>query len=414
MATQSLRQEAALRDAWLQQRLDEVVPRIMERAGIDAWVLVAREYNEDPVVATMLPQTWLSARRRTILVFTDRGSSRAAVTRYPVGDLFPGIWDPEARPDQWAALAEHLERADPASIAVDLSSTFALADGLSATEHQALAAALPDRLRSRLVGGESLAIGWLETRTAAEAEAYREACAAAHRFLGEALSGEAVEPGVTTTADLEWWLRERVREAGLSVWFHPAATVQRPGSPPRGSFSAQPAPEVILPGDLVHIDFGIVYLGLHTDQQQHAYVLGPGEQEAPGGLRAALAAGNTVQDLLLAEFRVGRTGNEVLAAARAAADAAALRCRIYSHPIGYHGHGAGPSIGLWDAQDGVPGAGDYPVYPDTAYSIELGVDVDVEEWDGATVSIMLEEDAFFDGERITWMDGRQTALHVIG
>ncbi len=405
------RREAAVRDHLLHERLDQVVPLVMERAGIDAWVLVAREYNEDPVAATMLPATWLSARRRTVLVFTDRGRTRAAVTRYAVGDAFPGVWDPDAQPDQWSALVEYLERCDPATIALNRSSTFALADGLSAAEYESLAAALPERLRSRLVAGEPLALGWLETRTPAELEHHREACRIGHGMLAAALSREAIEPGDTTTEGLEWWLRERVGNAGLAAWFHPAVSVQRPGERRRASFAAHPEPEVIAPGDLVHIDFGLVHCGLHTDQQQHGYVLRPGEQDAPAGLHRAVADGNRLQDLVLAEFGTGRTGNEILASARSAAAAAGLRCRIYSHPIGLHGHGAGPTIGLWDAQDGVPGAGDYPVHPRTAYSIELGVEVDVPGW--GDVSIMLEEEAFFDGERIRWMDGRQTTLHLI-
>jgi Xaa-Pro aminopeptidase len=408
-----LRDAAAAWDTELTRRLDDIVPRIMERAGIDAWVLVAREYNEDPVLATMLPATWMSVRRRTMLVFTDRGRSRAAVTRYAVGEAFPAVWDPEAQPDQWAALVEHVERADPAAIAVNRSSVFALADGLSSSEYDALMTALGDSLRGRVVSGEALAVGWLETRSEGEVARYRDACATGHRLLAAGLSGEAIEPGTTTTADLEWWFREQARAAGLGVWFQPTVSVQRAGGRVHTSFAAPPEPEPIVFGDLVHVDFGIVYQGLHTDQQQHAYVLRPGEHEAPAGLCAALAAGNTLQDLLAAEVRSGRTGNEILAAARVAAEAAGLRCRIYSHPIGYHGHGAGPTIGLWDSQDGVPGTGDYPVQPDTAYSIELGVDCEVAEWGGATVSIMLEEEAFFDGERISWIDGRQTRLHLV-
>jgi Xaa-Pro aminopeptidase len=410
----TLRDEAALRDAWLRNRLDVIVPRLMEREGIDAWVLAAREYNEDPVVETMLPATWMAARRRTILLFTDRGGTRAAVSRYAVGDAFPAVWDPDSEPDQWGAVAALLDAADPASIAVNRSPGCALADGMSAAEYDALTTALPGRLRERLVPGESLAIGWLETRSPGEMERYPEACRIGHDIIAEGLSSSVISPGSTTTEDLEWWFRERVRALGLVVWFQPTVSVQRPGGDARSDFSDHPEPVVIEAGDLIHLDFGIVYLGLHTDQQQHAYVLRPGETAPPAGLQAALRIGNGLQDLLLAEFAPGRTGNEILASVRAAAIDAGIRPRIYSHPIGFHGHAAGPTIGLWDSQDGVPGAGDYPVHPDTAYSIELGVRVDVPEWGGQTVSIMLEEEAFFDGREIDWIAGRQEELLLVG
>jgi Xaa-Pro aminopeptidase len=406
-----LRDEAARRDAWLTERLERLVPMLMEREGIDAWVVAGREYNEDPVLETMLPATWLNARRRTVLVFTDRGRRRMAVARYAVEDLFPSVWDPDEEPDQWAAVARVLAEADPATIGVNVSPGTALADGLTASEMDGLGHALGSELLGRVVSAERLAVGWLETRIPAEVEALSEACSIAHGLLGRALSREVVDPGATSTDDVVWWLRERVREAGLTSWFHPTVSVQRAGGVPRTSFSSVPEPVVIRPGDLVHIDFGLVHLGMHTDQQQHAYVLRPGETSAPEGLVEALAAANRVQDLLLDAFVVGRSGNEVLAAALAAARGEGLRPRIYTHPIGLHGHAAGPTIGLWDRQEGVAGAGDLPLHPDTAYSIELQAVSAVAGWGDAAV--MLEEEAYLDATGIRWLDGRQTEYHLI-
>lgn len=208
---------------------------------------------------------------------------------------------------------------------------------------------------------------------------------------------------------MEWWLREESRNAGYETWFHPSVSTQRRGS----GLSSATDDETIRRGDLVHIDFGIEYLGLHTDQQQHAYVLHAGEHDAPPSLIEGISAGNRLQDIVMGHFRTGTTGNEILRAARAEALGEHLRPAIYSHPIGLHGHGAGPTIGLWDQQEGVPGPGDYPVRPDTAYSIELSVEVDVAEWGGQTARIMLEEDAAFDGSTMTFLDGRQQQLWII-
>ena len=412
-----MRKRAQLHDRWLGNRLDSVVPMLMRREGIDCWVLVAREYNEDPVVETMLPAKWLRARRRTILVFHDAGSDpgvqRYAVARYAVGELFPGAWDKAEEPDQWKCLAELLAELDPSRIALNVSEDFALADGMAHSEHESLVGALSPALRTRIVSGQALALGWLETRTEMELAVYPEICEIAHIIISEGY--ESVRPGVTTTADLEWWYRERVAELKLDTWFHPSASVQRhEAGEHSGSFASRPDDLVILPGDLVHIDFGITNLGLNTDTQQHAYVLRPGETRAPEGLRKAMRVGNRLQDILMENFVRGRTGNEILHATIERAREEGIEPTIYTHPLGFHGHGAGPTIGLWDQQGGVPGKGDYPLYERTAHSIELNAAVSIPSWDDQIVRIMLEEDAYFDGERTTFLDGRQEELILIG
>lgn len=413
-----MRERATVIDTWLMERLETVVPALMRRNGIDMWIVSAREYNEDPVIRSMLPATWIAARRRTVLVFFDHGGEkgveRLAVSRYDVGAFFPGAWNPELEPDQMKRLAEIISIAKPDKIALNRSTTFGLADGLTATEYDALMAAIPETYRDRIVSGENLAVGWLETRTAAEMEVYPMICRIAHRIIQEGLSEQVIQPGITTTSDVEWWYRERIRDLGLVTWFHPSVSVQRADdAPPRSSFSSKPDEEVIRPGDLVHVDFGITYLRLNTDTQQHAYVLKPGELAAPPGLVAALKTGNRLQDILTSHFATGRTGNEILQATREQALREEIVPSIYTHPIGFQGHGAGPTIGLWDQQDGVPGKGDYPMYPNTAYSIELNARVAIPEWGNKEIRIMLEEDAFFDGTSTRYIDGRQTELWLI-
>ena len=197
--------------------------------------------------------------------------------------------------------------------------------------------------------------------------------------------------------------------------FHlpPELIAQHPAPERSAGFSARQGEQVIQPGDLLHVDFGITYLGLNTDTQQHAYVLRAGETQARDELIAALARGNRLQEILTAEFKTGRTGNEILLAALEQARRESISATIYTHPLGYHGHAAGPTIGMWDQQQGVPGTGDYPLYPDTAYSIELYAETRIDAWQ-RTVRIKLEEDAFFDGKAMRYIDGRQTALHLIG
>ncbi|MEZ4647369.1 MAG: M24 family metallopeptidase [Candidatus Eisenbacteria bacterium] len=411
-----LREQAALRNSWLERRLATVLPALMDRAGIDLWVLVAREYDEDPVLRTMLPAEWLSARRRTLLLLhrTPQGVDAIAVSRYPVGRSFRSVWTPETEPDQWARFAECVSACDPSRIGIDTSPRFAHADGISATERDRLLAALPDPYRGRVVSAEVLAVGWLETRIPEEMEIYPGLVRLGREIIHAGFGPEALSPGTTTTEDLVWWYRERIQSLGLVAWFQPTVEVQRPA--PRVSAeigTRTDGGEVILPGDLVHVDLGVVYAGLHTDTQQHAYVLRDGETSAPPGLEAAMRRCNRVQDLLVAELRPGRSGNDVLAAARAACAKEGLDATLYSHPLGVHGHAAGATIGLWDQQGGVAGSGDYPVHPQTVWSIELNVRADVPEWAGQSVRIMLEEDAHLGADGVVFLDGRQESLALV-
>ncbi|MDX1570282.1 MAG: M24 family metallopeptidase [Xanthomonadales bacterium] len=415
----SMRERAAVIDRWTNERIQSVLPDLMRRAEIDFWLIISREYNEDPVIKTLLPATWQSARRRTILAVHDPGGEEPletlAIARYAVGDAFEKTWDKEQEPDQWARLVELIEERDPDTIGINISENFALADGLASTEHRLLLENLPERYHPRLRSAEALAIGWLETRTPSEMEIYPQVVRIAHEIIAEGFSEAVIQPGVTTTDDVAWWYRDRIRERGLTAWFHPSVSIQRADTPTAdfiAAFSSGEGENVIRPGDLLHVDFGITYLRLNTDTQQHAYVLRPGEVDAPQELKAALATANRLQDILTAAFKPGRTGNEILAATLSQAEKEGIAAHVYSHPIGYHGHGAGPPIGLWDQQDGVPGRGDYPLYPNTAHSIELNVRSQIDSW-GREIRIMLEEDAFFDGETVRYIDGRQTALMLI-
>jgi len=412
-----LRERAEVIDAWRGERLERLAPGLMRESGIDLWVLIAREYDEDPVLETMLPATWLSARRRTILVLHDPGEGapleRLAVARYNVGDHFESAWDPEEQPDQWARLAKIIEERDPRRLGINVSETFGHADGLAHTQHGALMAALPERYRERVVSAETLAVRWLETRLPEELDAYASICRIAHEIMAEALSERVIQPGVTTTEDVEWWCRERAQALGLRTWFHPTVSVQRREGGRDFIEMFDGDDEVIRRGDLVHLDFGITYLRLNSDTQQMAYVLRRGETAPPEGLRRAFAIGNEMQDVLTERFAEGRTGNETLRAALEEAGSRGIDAMVYTHPIGSHGHGAGPAIGMWDRQGGVPGSGDSPIRDRTAFSIELSVTAPVPEWDGQRVRIMLEENAAFEDGRVRYLDGRQRELHVV-
>ena len=338
-----------------------------------------------------------------------------AVARYDVGDLFKKAWDAEQQPDQWQALRELLQSKNPQRIGINQSENFGHADGMVATELATLQQKLGSELSTKIVSAEKLAVGWLETRSALELEQYPQLTQMGHQLIRRAFSNEVITPGKTTTEDVVWWLRQQSTELGLPVWFHPTVSLQRASSGKFDqikAFSAAKTDNLILPGDLLHVDFGLTYLRQNSDQQQHAYVLRPGETQAPTYLVEALAKGNRLQDILTSNFKTGRSGNELLQLSLQQAKAEQLAATIYSHPLGHHGHGAGPTIGMWDAQQGVAGSGDYPLTANTAYSIELNVAVDIPQW-GNSIRIMLEEDGYFDGKQFQYFSGRQTELHLI-
>jgi Xaa-Pro aminopeptidase len=407
-----MRERALIHNAWLKERLDTVVPALMRENGIDMWVLIARENLEDPVVATMLDGESMLARRRTILVFFDPGEGkpleRLTVSRYDLGEFFKSVWQPEKQPDQWKRLGEVIAERNPKRIAINASALTQFADGMTLSQYEGFIASLPKEMRGRVTRSDNLAVGWLETRIPAEMKRYPEIVRLAHAIIAEGLSEKVITPGVTTTDDVVWWFRDRIAELRVTPWFQPSVAITR-----QGEERSLDGDSVIQKGDMLWTDFGIVYLGLHTDTQHLGYVLKDGETDVPAGLKAGLAANNQVQDALTSSFRTGDSGNVILARARQKALAQGLKPSIYSHPIGFHGHAAGASIGFWDNQEADP-RGEYRLRPNTAWSIELSATAPVPEWGGQMVSFKSEEDAFYDGSTVRYIDGRQSKFHLVG
>jgi hypothetical protein len=431
----TLREQAALQQSWLKQRLDSVLPALMRAHGIDLWVVPMREYNEDPVFLAITSPSTFAARRRTIYVFFDRcaatgmppaaacverlalgGSSQGGVfearrsTKVAAGDVGRGrqaeLWGDE----QWQALLAVIEERKPQVIGINRSTVFAFSDGLSSGELEGMSRALGATWTAKLRNAEGLPLELIASRLPEEGVFFRRMQELVWSLSQEMFSSRVIEPGKTKTSDLVWWWRQRVNDLGLGTWFQPTIDVQRRGK------SAEELGEdpVIERGDVLHSDLGITAARLNTDTQHLAYVLRPGEDGAPAGLKQALANANAMQDLVMEELRPGRTGNEVLAASRARMQAKGIDGTIYCHPIGLHGHGAGPIVGLWDYQDGVPGRGDARVIPSMWWSIELQATTPVPEWDGQRVRMAQEEDATIDAAgTLRWALRRQDALFLV-
>jgi Xaa-Pro aminopeptidase len=421
----TLREQAAVQQEWLRYRLDSVLPRLMRKYHVAMWVVPMREYNEDPVFWSLVSATTFFARRRTIYVFFDRGPERGverlALGGTTQGGLYQAYHATEAidpsigrRPElvgqaQWDLLRRVIEERDPPTIAVDISHAHAFSDGLSAGEWEQFLAALPERYRTRIVRAEGLPLEYQETRAPGMLPVYRRLMEVVWRVIDTAFSNRVIVPGKTTNEDVAWWMRQRVNDLGFGTWFHTDVDVQR-----RGVDLSDSSAVIIQRGDVLHCDFGITAMGLNTDTQHMGYVLRRGETDVPAGLQRALANSNRLQDFLLAEMRPGRTGNEVLAAALAKMRAGGITGTIYTHPIGDRGHGAGPLIGLWDHQEGVPERGDVQLIPNSWFSIELQATTAAPEWDNQGVRSAQEEDAELGADgTIHWILRRQTEFHIV-
>jgi Xaa-Pro aminopeptidase len=432
-----LREQAEIQQGWLKLRLERVLPKLMRKHGVQMWLVICREYNEDPVFFSLVSPTVFAARRRTIYVFYDPcgkipralcdaawgrvalgGSSQGGVYRAmrsarqaagPAG----GRLEQRAEllgEEQWQVLKQLVEERDPRVIAINTSRDWAFADGLTAAESEGMRKALGEKWTERMRPSEQLAVELIATRLPEEEPVFERMNALAWGIIDTAFSSAVITAGRTSTEDVVWWMRQKLNDLGLDTWFQPSVSVQR-----RGATAEQLGDNPIIQrGDVLHCDFGVTAMRLNTDTQHMGYVLREGESEAPAGLRRALANSNRLQDIVVAELRPGRSGNEVLRASLERMRREGIDGTVYSHPVGMHGHGAGPLIGLWDRQEGVPGRGDAHVLPSTWFSIELQATTPVAEWGGQPVRSAQEEDVIIGADgRVRWAYRRQTEFHVV-
>lgn len=414
-----LRQQAAIQQEWLKIRLEKVLPKLMRENNVQMWIIPMREYNEDPVFSSLVSAATFYARRRTIYVFFDRegekGIERLALGGTSQGGLYVAYRDTTLGnaelwgKDQWKLLTKVVQERDPKAIAVNISQTHGFSDGLSAGEWEQLQEVLGPKYLARVIRAERLAHDYISIRIPEMMPIYQEMMKTVHTIIAEAFSNKVITPGKTTTQDVVWWMRQKTHDLGFGTWFQPSVSVQRKGV----DLANDPNP-IIQRGDVLHCDFGILAMRLNTDTQHMGYVLREGEAGVPNGIKKTLANSNRLQDILLENMKVGLTGNQILANTLAQMRKEGIDGTVYTHPIGEHGHGAGPLIGLWDRQEGVPGRGDVPLLPSTWFSIELQAKTPIPEWNNQSVSSAQEEDVevMADGI-IRWVYKRQTEFHIV-
>ncbi len=410
------RKRAEVMNDWLKWRLDNIIPELMRREGIDMWLVINREYNEDPVYMSLMPEPTMYARRTSILIFHDLGSDKGVQhlsgSYYGSRNWYKGTWVDKTK-KQFESLAEVVKKLNPKKIGINTSKDWAFGDGLSASLKEKLETALGPELSSRLVSAENLCIGWLETRSPQELSVYRHIAGIAHDIIAEFYSNRVITPGITSTEDVVWWTRQKITELGLETWFQPSISIQRSK---KDAVLYKDNPRIIQRGDVLHCDVGIVYLGLCTDMQLQAYVCRVGEEDAPEGLKEALRRTIEVGTIFRNEFKAGRSGNAIVLSAMDKATALGLRPLIYSHPLGIHGHGAGPPMDarpLGRVPEGNSARGEYPLYSNTCYAIEYSCTTNVPEWGGQDVRIGFEETGVYTQEGCKFIDGSQKKYILI-
>ena len=417
----TLRDQAAEQQAWLQMRLERVLPELMQEYDARMWILSMREYAEDPVFWSITAPTTFAARRRSIYVITRRDDGtleRLALGGTSQGGVFEAFRSTRPAPteatgelvgsEQWSLLRELVEDRDPENIVLNIDPVWAFSDGLHSGEAEALLDALGDKYAARVKREPRLAMNYISLRLPEMMPRYRKIEETVHAIISEAFSNSVITPGETTTDDVVWWMRQKLRDLGYTTWFQTSVDVQRAGS------GGGEGDTVIERGDLLWTDFGVVALNLHTDTQHMGYVLREGETDAPAGLQQCLVNSNRLQDILLSHMEPGLTGNEVLASTLAQMRSEGINGTVYTHPIGDNGHGAGPLIGRWDAQEGVPVRGEAVMLPNVWHSIELQATTEIPEWGGKPASCRQEEEAYLDGEgERHWVYRRQSTLHIV-
>jgi hypothetical protein len=419
-AVLSIRERAEFVYKITQKRLDTLLPRLMRESGLDMWIITCNEDNPDPLLESMMPyENWCPITQ--ILVMFDRGPAKGVerlnVSRTDTQGLFTNIWDAatwdqKKGESQWECLGRIVRERAPKKIGINEGEVQWAAGALTAVLKKNLVSAIGPQYAARLASAEPLVTLWAETLTDEEIEIMERAQAISHAIIAEMLSSAVITPGQTTADDLRYFYWQRVADLGLKVSFSPFVSIRGRSPENREKFGKDD--KVIRPGDLLHCDVGVKYMRWNSDAQEVAYVLKTGETDVPETFKKQMAEANRLQDIYCGEFKAGLTGNELLAnKLKKARETGIPNPRIYSHSLGMFLHEPGPLIGLpWEQVNNV-GRGDVKLVPMSCFTAEMSVTSPVAEWGGTDFRLPLEQAVVFTGDRVVFLDGRQTAFHLI-
>jgi len=407
-------QQIAIREGWLARR-HALILDMMRRHNIDMWIIVNEEFHNDPLTEYVAPPRPYTGNR-DIFVFIDTGTSlrKVAVTGYAeenVKRFFEGEDDPKPADQQLAALYAQYH---PRRIGLSIGARRGVQRSLTHDGYQFLAKSMGADAESHFVSAADLIEEYSDTRLPEEFESYKTLVALTDELTKRAFSNEVITPGKTTVGDIRRWLYDAMGANGVGTWFQQDIRLQRKGLVPttsRGFLAVAPESMVIQPGDVLHVDFGITCMGFSTDWQKMAYVLLPGEKDAPAGLRNAMKNTNTLQDALMTDSRPGKLAGDVYNEIMAEMTRRGIEAKVYSHPIGFQGHGLGAALDYRAAQQG---ASEGKHLRNGSYlSMELNTATPVPEWDGQKVFVMMEDDVYLTDDGFKTFLPRQTSYYLI-
>ncbi len=405
------RAEVILRN--LRRRLEVALPAAMREAGVDMWIIVCQEDDLDPIYSTLIPMdAWCPILQ--MLVFHDRGEGGIegiSISGTDTRDLYTRPYRGQKPEEQWPILTALVAERNPRRIAINTGSVQWAAGGLTHNLHQQLIAHLPPGFSERLVSAEPLITHFASTLTDRDIETFAHVVEVSKSIIRRCYSREAIQPGTTTTTDLEWLYWQICADHGLDVSFRPYFTIRRSAA----DLAAHDASDrIIRQGDFLHCDVGIRYLRLNSDHQQWAYILRDGESDAPAGARALFDHAHRLQEVFMGAFRRGLTGNELLAMILDRARAEGIpEPRVYSHSLGCFLHEPGPLIGLPWEQERCEGRGDVPLRYGNAFTMELSVTGPIPEWNGGRLRLSVEEDVVFTPDGCAVIGQRQEGFHLV-
>ncbi len=398
------------------EKFDRILPEAMRENGIDMWIVAMREGHHDPLWE-LLGRGYVGTTG--YYIFTDRGGDRIERVAVDITDhnrSACGAYDLEL---SGTDLGAFVRERNPRKIGLNMSTEMGMADGLSYTMHANIVRALGPTLATRLVSAEKLVSDFSSRRVASELVAFGDATEMGRQIAERALSNEVITPGVTTLAEVAWWIQEQQLQRGLGSSFEvPSIYVTGPNG-----IEATSNDRIIQRGDIVMMDFGVGYLNMWTDQKRIAYVLKPGEVALPASIQRAFDQAVRVREVIRRTARPGATAQVMMDSVNAAIVAAGFTAMrgfnqvrddattefiIGCHSVGDWGHGIGPSMAFFN-----PGRLKFEIRPSNLFSIELFAYTPIPEWGGKKLRIPLEDDAVVTSRGVEWLSPINHRIQLI-
>lgn len=355
------------------ERIEKLLPSAMKEAEIDSWIVICRENDNDPLAmhvggenagGTAAFLFFLQGDRVHSVAISPSGESRALKD---VG-LHNEVIEIERGSSVWNEVKKLIEKFNPSKIGIN-SSQRNLSDGLSYTQRTEMEKELGPEISSKFVSSDPIVVNWLSVKLPAEIEIMRKAGLLTDQIQREAY--KTVVPGKTKDSDVARFIKKRMKELGVEDAWQPDQNPNVNSGIDRGHSHA--TEKVIQPGDIIQIDHGIKVYGIWvTDYQRFAYVLKPGEKQAPPDVQKKWENAKRGSRIVLETMKPGIEGFYVDKAQRDWMKQQGSLPVMWStgHPVGYVAHDVGPSLGGAQRSDKPSGSSALKLKPGQVFAYD--------------------------------------------